>query len=95
MKNYKLLRYDEEELKEMGFYSNFHTIYKKRYCYSKPYGNIELVIAKGKEHIYFYYSNFLLPCELKDTIGEVNEKILKKEMALDLKELKSRGIISR
>jgi hypothetical protein len=93
MRNYKLIKYDETILKELGFSANFPTIMKKTYQYEHPYGTIEFAIAKGKEHIYFYRYRFLLPCELKDEIGQKEENNLLKIMKDDLKILKEKGII--
>jgi hypothetical protein len=93
MKNYKLIKYDKEALKELGFSESFPTIMGKKYQYEYPYGTIEFKIVKGKEHVCFYHLRFLLPCELKDEIEEKKEKSLLKAMKNDLKILKEKNII--
>jgi len=93
MRNYRLIKYDKNTLEELGFYETFPTIMEKKYQYKIPYGSIEFAITKGKEHVYFYLTRFLLPCELKDEIGEKEEKSLLKVMKNDLKILKEKNII--
>jgi len=93
MKNYKLINYNKEILKELGFSESFPTIMEKKYQYEYPYGNIEFKIVKGKKYVYFYRLRFLLPCELKDEIGIKEEKSLLKIMKNDLKILKEKNII--
>jgi len=93
MKNYRVLKYDDEQLKILGFNSHFPGIMSKRYCYKYPYGWIEFLFAQGKDHVYFYNLRHFLPCELIDEIGKDNEKLLLKEMKEDLKQLKNLNLI--